>query len=98
MNTKLKAHILRTASALGASPFEQLSKVGELLLAARSAEKWIFTAGNGGSASTASHMANDMVKGLSIEGHRRFRTMCLVDCTPVVTALANDYDYSRIFV
>lgn len=52
----------------------------------------IFTAGNGGSAATASHMANDLQKICGL------RAICLTDNTPLVTAWANDTYYDEIFV
>ena len=58
----------------------------------------IFIAGNGGSASTASHMANDLNKGTIIPGHHRFRAIALTDNVPLMTAWGNDTAYDRIFV
>ena len=46
---------------------------------ARDAGRRIFVCGNGGSASTASHFACDMVKGASYNRDRRFRIMALTD-------------------
>lgn len=61
----------------------------------------IFVAGNGGSASNASHFAQDMTKGasdeLSIEGKSGFRCVSLTDNVAWITALANDIDYQSIF-
>ena len=51
----------------------------------------IYVCGNGGSASTASHFANDLQK---ICGKRAF---CLTDNTPVITAFSNDSSYDYIF-
>lgn len=51
----------------------------------------IFIAGNGGSAATASHFANDLQK---ICGKRAF---CLTDNIPLVTAYSNDCGYETIF-
>ncbi len=98
----MKSYTERISAALAASPFMQLNEVRETLLAARNAGKWIFTAGNGGSAATASHFNNDMVKGLSVlstsgPSKIRFKSMALCDALPVVTALANDYDYNMIY-
>lgn len=54
--------------------------------------------GNGGSASTASHMMNDLMKFTSIEGCKRFRAVALTDNVPLMTALGNDVDFEDIFV
>lgn len=74
-----------------------LAQVCEMLLIARKNNNTIYFAGNGGSAATASHFTNDMVKGLSVEGKKRFKCFSLVDQVPVITALANDYSYEDIF-
>ena len=39
--------------------------------------KTIFTCGNGGSASVASHFVNDLVKGASQKSRIRFKAICL---------------------
>jgi D-sedoheptulose 7-phosphate isomerase len=54
--------------------------------------------GNGGSASTASHMMNDLNKMTSIEGAPRFRAIALTDNMPYITAIGNDIEYADIFV
>ncbi len=54
--------------------------------------------GNGGSASTASHMMNDLTKCTIVEGRPRFRALALTDNVPVMTAFANDQSYEDIFV
>lgn len=93
----LKDYTDRACVTLKNSPFENLDRAAEMLLGARQEEKWIFSAGNGGSAATASHFANDFVKGLSVEGKKRFKCMALCDGIPILTALANDYDYSLCY-
>ncbi len=93
----LESYMERAGRTLNQTPFEQLKQAAEMLMEARAKGNWIFSAGNGGSAATASHFANDFVKGLSVEGHKRFKTMSLNDGIPIVTALGNDYDYSRCY-
>lgn len=60
----------------------------------------IFFVGNGGSAATASHMANDF--GVDIlkkgGGDLPFRAMALTDNISVMLAIANDDGYDRLFV
>jgi D-sedoheptulose 7-phosphate isomerase len=57
-----------------------------------------YLVGNGGSASTASHMMNDLTKCTIVEGRPRFRALALTDNVPVMTAFANDQSYDDIFV
>jgi D-sedoheptulose 7-phosphate isomerase len=65
---------------------------------ARSTSKHIFVCGNGGSASTASHFACDIVKGASYNRDSRFRIMALTDSLPTLTAYSNDVNYESVFV
>lgn len=64
---------------------------------ARDRDAQIFVCGNGGSASTASHFACDIVKGASFERDRRFRIMSLTDSLPTLTAYSNDVGYADVF-
>lgn len=59
--------------------------------------KQVFVMGNGGSASTASHMAADLAKNTIGANMRRFRIMSLNDNVPLMTALSNDLGYHRVF-
>lgn len=65
---------------------------------ARDNGKHIFVCGNGGSASTASHLACDVVKGCSFQKEKRFRIMALTDSLPTLTAYSNDVSYDCVFV
>jgi D-sedoheptulose 7-phosphate isomerase len=64
---------------------------------ARAQSKAIFVCGNGGSASTASHLACDIVKGASYMQQQRFRIMALTDSLPTITAYSNDVSYECVF-
>jgi D-sedoheptulose 7-phosphate isomerase len=74
-----------------------IAEFAERLDRARRAEQTIFLIGNGGSAATASHMANDL--GLCQVGPSQpaFRAFALTDAVPIVTAVANDLSYAEIF-
>ena len=69
----------------------------ELLLSARESGATIFFIGNGGSASTASHFANDLAFGTH-EYEKPFKAISFTDNVSVLTALGNDYGYGEIFV
>lgn len=57
----------------------------------------IYILGNGGSAATASHMANDLSVGLKLRDIRNFNVESLSDNSSVCTAIANDIGYENIF-
>ncbi|MDP3735447.1 MAG: SIS domain-containing protein [bacterium] len=66
---------------------------------ARVHDSTVFVAGNGGSASTASHIGNDigmaMVK--VAQRNRPYRVFPLTDHVSTMTAVGNDYGYDDIF-
>ncbi len=57
----------------------------------------VFTIGNGGSASTATHFACDLNKWVSDNAERKFRAFALVDNIPLVSALTNDNGFGEIY-
>ena len=83
--------------ALDQIPLEKVLEVADLLVHALEGGQQIFVFGNGGSASTASHFACDINKGVSFGLERRFRMICLNDNLPVILAYANDESYDDIF-
>lgn len=64
---------------------------------AREERRTVFLMGNGGSAATALHMANDLARATR-PGHPPFRTLCLAGNVSQLTGLANDYGYDQVFV
>ena len=57
----------------------------------------VFILGNGGSASTASHMGNDLSKATIVPGMARMKVISLADNVALMTAWANDTSYDAIF-
>lgn len=57
----------------------------------------VYILGNGGSAATASHLANDLGKATKKHGRGAVRVVSLADNSAWITALANDEGYSRAF-
>jgi len=58
----------------------------------------VYLIGNGGSAATASHMMNDLVKVTRVPGRRRLKAIALTDNVPLMTAVANDQEYADVFL
>ncbi len=80
----------------GISPAE-IAQVVELISEAGRRGQLIFICGNGGSASTASHMACDLAKGARVPGSPSLRAIALTDSLPQLTAWANDTSYENCF-
>ena len=57
----------------------------------------VFTCGNGGSASTATHFACDLSKTTIVDGKKRFKAYCLNDNIPLVSALTNDEGFDNLY-
>ena len=72
--------------------------VVDALLAAWKEDRQIFIIGNGGSATTAAHMMNDLCKLTIVPGKRRFRAIALTDNVPLLTAWGNDASFEDVFV
>jgi D-sedoheptulose 7-phosphate isomerase len=72
-------------------------RVGARLQQVRDAGGTIYIAGNGGSAATSSHWANDLGKATRRPGANHVRVVSLGDHLSWVSALANDEGYERIF-
>ena len=75
----------------------EIGRFVETLLDARRRGATIFFIGNGGSAATASHFANDISIGTNAYD-QPFRAISLTDNVPVITAIGNDFGYEEIFV
>ena len=69
---------------------------------ARQKENTIFVVGNGGSASTASHIGNDfglaVLKKSNKASNKSYRALALTDNVSVISAIGNDSTYDNIFV
>ena len=55
--------------------------------------KTIYVMGNGGSASTASHIKSDLSNTIGYLKGMRVNVSCLSDNIATITAIANDYSY-----
>lgn len=97
MIDKLKAYIMDCAESVQKSDFEALAKIAKKLIEIKGTKNRIFTAGNGGSSATASHIVNDLVKGCRVGDKPGFNAMCLSDSSTVVTCLGNDFSYEDIY-
>ena len=79
------------------SDFDLLAAIVQRIVQAKTDGKTIFTAGNGGSAATASHMCNDLLKGCRVNEREGLKAICLADSNAIVTCLSNDFSYEDIF-
>src|SRR5271157_4875413 len=85
-----RSYLTRVAAVLANLDIQAVAQVIEVFLDARKRDANIFFLGNGGSAATALHFANDLGVCASPEGRRPFRAVSLTANTSLITCLAND--------
>jgi len=78
--------------------WQAIEDIIEVFHTARTNGKTIFFIGNGGSAATSSHFAEDLAYGTMVEGKEPFRALSMTDNIAYMTAVANDESYENIFV
>ena len=91
-----KSYIDYLISVLNSISLSDIEKFTKVLLESRERASSIFFIGNGGSAATASHFANDITIGTRTD-EKPFRAISLCDNQAVITAIANDDGYEEIF-
>ena len=68
------------------------------IINARDNNNFIYVFGNGGSASTASHIVCDLLKGCSYNKAKKIKIISLNDNIPTITAYSNDVNYTEVFL
>jgi D-sedoheptulose 7-phosphate isomerase len=96
-----KDYIKGLKDVLDRIPLGPVDEIIQAIELAQNERRQVFVIGNGGSAATASHMMNDLCKGTL--GHKgdapwpRLRVIALTDNVSLMTAWANDTDYTHVF-
>jgi len=78
-------------TALRSISAEDVALGGDLLRRAKNQNATVYVLGNGGSAATASHFANDLLKMASL------RAVALPELVPTMTAFGNDNGWDNMF-
>ena len=95
---RIQKYISHLQGVLERLKINDVRKSIDVIMNAYHADKQVFVIGNGGSASTASHLACDLGKGTSVENKKRFRVVSLTDNVATMTAWSNDVSYQDVFV
>lgn len=88
----IRKRLVNVCEALSLLDEGQISAAVQVLKKAKSRGNFVWIAGNGGSAATASHFANDLLKMCGI------KASALPRMTPTVTAYGNDHGWERMYV
>jgi D-sedoheptulose 7-phosphate isomerase len=93
----ISTHFANVRRGLTELEVRAVGRIVDVIRSARDRGSFIYIAGNGGSASTASHWVNDLGKATKRSGCHPLRVMCLSDNTSWFSALSNDEGYERAF-
>lgn len=74
-----------------------IEKAVDIIMDAWAQRKAVYTMGNGGSASTASHLSGDLAKFTIAADKPRLKTMCLNDNASLISAWTNDSGFGSVF-
>ncbi len=100
----IDGYIQRLRAELDRIDRQQVQGLANLIYRAWQNDRFVFLCGNGGSACTASHFAEDLGKGSLREAdlrsgtRKRLKVLSLTDNVGWLTALANDMGYDQVFV
>ncbi|MBI4602260.1 MAG: SIS domain-containing protein [Planctomycetes bacterium] len=95
----MREHVRRTQEMLSQIDYDAVAKLVDKLHDAYETGRRVFIFGNGGSAATASHFAEDLAKSTvkDMTVPKRLRVQSLTDSVPFISALGNDWGYDCIF-
>ena len=97
MQQDINTYIKKLNQALGSDAMQQVPLLGLALREAWQEKRCIYLCGNGGSAGNAIHLANDFLYGVGANSGIGMRVEALSANSAVLTCLANDIGYERIY-
>ena len=97
MDGFFSGYAARLSGVLGSSDWSGVAMLVNDMRAAWVEGRQVFLCGNGGSAGNAVHLANDLVYGVAKRSGGGMRALALPANTSVMTCLANDIGYDKIF-
>lgn len=95
IHSELKEHIELMNQILG-SQVERIQEIAQLVINCYKNEGKVILFGNGGSAADAQHIAAELIGRYKLE-RKSLPALALTTNTSILSAIANDYDFNRIF-
>ena len=96
--TSRKVTLKNSGHALTLVPLKQLELLASEISSIWDDGRQLYIFGNGGSAGNAVHLANDYLYGIGMKKTSGLRVHALPANTSILTCLANDEGYEKIFV
>ena len=97
MRQHINDYVARLSRALDLEAMNEIPVLADALIQAWKSDHAVYLCGNGGSAGNAVHIANDFLLGAGRRAGRGLRVEALAANPAVLTAIANDNGYDRIF-
>lgn len=76
---------------------EAVARLAQAVVHCQESGKQIFAVGNGGSASSSSHIACDLMKTAAVPGRKPVKCLSLSDNAALMTACGNDLSFDDVF-
>src|SRR3954470_8658128 len=99
LDTHIRAHFdesIELKRRIAETLAPQIARAGEALATALKSDHKVLACGNGGSAADSQHFAAEIVGRFERE-RPGMPAIALTTDTSAITAIANDYDYDRVF-
>ena len=90
-------YAVRLQAVLAAADWSGVAQLARDMRECWTTGRQVFLCGNGGSAGNASHLANDFLYGTAKRTGGGMKALALTANSAVITCLANDVGYERIF-
>lgn len=97
MGQNVNAYIFKLERTLALDAMQKVPVLARALLDGWQARQCVYLCGNGGSAANAIHLANDFIYGSGKTNGHGMRAEALSANSAVITCLANDLGYDRIY-
>ena len=97
MQKEINAYFDQISTLVQKIPSKNIEELVRIIFEAYNNGRRIFIFGNGGGSATSSHFVCDLAKGTATPGKPRLKAVGLSDNVPLITAWANDTDYTNTF-
>ena len=98
LRERLAGYLEATRRALGTVDLDRVAEAIDRIDEAYRADRRVLVFGNGGSATTAAHLAEDLATyAIPFSEPKRLQILSLSDSPSVITALGNDLSFDEVF-
>jgi D-sedoheptulose 7-phosphate isomerase len=97
MIDEIRSYLDQVSNLVLQIPPAEIEKVTGIILKAYRSGNRVFVFGNGGGSATSAHFVCDLAKGTAMPGRPRLKAVSLAENMPLLTAWANDTDYTNTF-